>query len=314
MAETTGIAWTDATQNFWEGCTQVGPGCLHCYAEARDQRWHKDSPHWGIGAPRRRMVAATFNRPVTWSQKRQAYEAALAAGREWPSNKPVPPLWVFSMSLGDLFDNEVDPAWRADAWHVIRHSPGLLFQLVTKRVSNVRKMLPEDWGDGAAYRHVGIISTIVTQEEANRDVPRLCALKDKGVRWVGLSMEPLLEGVDLNLAWDTRDLDWVIIGGESQQGSAEARPFRLAWAEDLVDQCRQAMVPVFVKQLGDCPVLRMRIADGQADYDYFQEVRVRHSDGVSFGLTNSPANGDMALWPPDLRVREMPRIYDQVAA
>ncbi len=309
MAETTGIAWTDATQNFWEGCTKVGPGCEACYAEARDQRWH-DGSHWGLGAPRRRMVAATFNRPVTWSQKRQTYEAALAAGREWPSNKPVPPLWVFSMSLGDLFDNEVDPAWRADAWHVIRHSPGLRFQLVTKRVSNVRKMLPADWGDGSPYTHVGIISTIVTQEEADRDIPRLAALKDLGVRWVGLSMEPLLEAVSLARAWPPDDLDWVIIGGESQQGSAEARPFHLEWAEALVDECREFGVPCFVKQLGDCPVLRLQPGP-DADYEWFHEVRVRHSDRVAFGMTNSPANGDMALWPPDLRVREMPRIYDR---
>lgn len=308
MAETTGIAWTDATQNFWEGCTKVGPGFDHCYAEARDHRYHHGE-HWGTGAPRRRMVAATFNRPVTWSQKRQAYEAALAAGREWPSNKPVPPLWVFSMSLGDLFDNEVDPAWRADAWHIIRNSPGLRWQLVTKRVTNVAKMLPADWGDGSAYRHVGIISTIVTQEEANRDVPRLCALKDKGVRWVGLSMEPLLERVRLAGAWDPRDLDWVIVGGESQQGSALARPFYLDWARDLIGECHHFRVPVFVKQLGDAPVMGSFTTAPFPDRHYFHEVRMCTVRGIRYGLTNSPANGDMALWPEDLRVRQMPRVY-----
>lgn len=42
MAETTHIAWTQSTFNPWIGCTKVGPGCDHCYAEARDKR-HK----WG---------------------------------------------------------------------------------------------------------------------------------------------------------------------------------------------------------------------------------------------------------------------------
>ena len=42
-------------------------------------------------------------------------------------------------------------------------------------------------------------------------------------------------------------LDWVIVGGESGRG---ARRMQLAWARDIVDQCRDADVPVFVKQLG----------------------------------------------------------------
>jgi protein gp37 len=38
MAEKTGISWTDSTFNPWIGCTKVGPGCDHCYAEALDKR------------------------------------------------------------------------------------------------------------------------------------------------------------------------------------------------------------------------------------------------------------------------------------
>ena len=39
--------------------------------------------------------------------------------------------------------------------------------------------------------------------------------------------------------------EWAIVGGESGPG---ARPFDLAWLESVVDQCRAAGVPVFVKQ------------------------------------------------------------------
>lgn len=41
-------------------------------------------------------------------------------------------------------------------------------------------------------------------------------------------------------------LDWVIVGGESGPG---ARPMANEWAQSIVDQCRAASVPVFVKQL-----------------------------------------------------------------
>jgi len=88
------------------------------------------------------------------------------------------------------------------------------------------------------------------------------------VRFV--SCEPLLSGVDLGLytnlnlglytnlnlnpvkpivpagAWLPR-LDWVIVGGES---GPRARPFDLAWARSLRDQCAVAGVPFFMKQLG----------------------------------------------------------------
>jgi protein gp37 len=42
-------------------------------------------------------------------------------------------------------------------------------------------------------------------------------------------------------------LDWVIVGGES---GANARPMDLDWISGIIDQCHNAKVPVFVKQLG----------------------------------------------------------------
>ena len=45
-------------------------------------------------------------------------------------------------------------------------------------------------------------------------------------------------------------LDWLIVGGESGPG---ARSFDLAWARSAIAQCRDAGVPVFMKQLGARP-------------------------------------------------------------
>ncbi|ATN91241.1 hypothetical protein I5H76_gp063 [Mycobacterium phage Phasih] len=33
MSDNTGIEWTDATWNPVTGCTEVSPGCDHCYAK-----------------------------------------------------------------------------------------------------------------------------------------------------------------------------------------------------------------------------------------------------------------------------------------
>ena len=40
MSDNSAIEWTDDTQNPVTGCTQVGPGCEHCYALRFAERWH----------------------------------------------------------------------------------------------------------------------------------------------------------------------------------------------------------------------------------------------------------------------------------
>lgn len=131
-------------------------------------------------------------------------------------------------------------------------------------------------------------------------VPALLATPG-AVRFV--SAEPLLGPVDLtgchgvNALWPDWAggpgggtgarhplLDWVIVGGESGPG---ARPMDLAWARSIVAQCREAEVPVFVKQLGSV---------------------------LSRELDAGPKGGDWSAWPEDLRVREFPKARPAVAA
>lgn len=278
MGDTTGIEWTDSTMNFWEGCTKVGPGCDHCYAEARDIRWH-DGSHWGAGAPRRQMSLHTRNGPLRW--QKGAAEFARLRGH---------PQRVFCSSLADVFDNEVPESWRDDVWATILATPDLRWQLCTKRVSNVRKMLPaEKVPDGYAKywpRNAGLLITTVTQDEIDRDVPRLLDLKrDYHIPWVGLSVEPQIEAVTIQgRGWDANRLDWVIIGGES---GSEARPFDGAWAADLVQECENEGVACFVKQMGDNPVWTG--AQG------------------TLPMQVTGKGKDMSEWPPQIRVRQFPR-------
>lgn len=42
-----------------------------------------------------------------------------------------------------------------------------------------------------------------------------------------------------------RNLGFVVVGAES---GPNRRPCKVEWIEDIVDQCRAAQVPVFVKQ------------------------------------------------------------------
>jgi len=233
MAESSEIEWTDATVNFWWGCTKVGPGCDHCYAEAWDHRLGGN--HWGRGAPRKWIKGAT----ALIRRLNRAHDRFFAEhGRHRR---------VFIASMSDLFDNEVAALWRREAFHQIEAADSLDVQIVTKRVSNVEKMVPEAWRKGGWPRHIGLMITVCTQAEADRDVPRLLDLKRQlGIPWVGLSMEPLLEHVALRPEW-LQELDWIVVGGES---GAHARPMHPDWARSLRDQCAAAGVPFLFKQWG----------------------------------------------------------------
>lgn len=250
MAETSGIAWTDSTFNPWIGCTKVGPGCDHCYAEALDKRhrW-KGATHWGAGVQRMRTAPSNWKKPLAWDAK------AKASGKPWR---------VFCASLADVFDNEVPDEWRRDLFELIWNTPNLTWLLLTKRIGNAAKMLPR-----TTLRNAWIGATIVNQEEADRDIPKLLAT-NAAVRFV--SYEPALGPVE----WAKYPgIDWLIIGGESTQGG-QARGFDLNWAHDAITQAVDIGAAPFVKQLGSRQGLKDRAG----------------------------ANPDE--WPIDLRIREFP--------
>jgi protein gp37 len=272
MAENSGIAWTTHTFNAWVGCTKVGPGCDHCYAENWKARFAGGvAPNWGPGAPRRRTTIQAWNKPLRWQRlRREAIERG-----ENPA-----PVRVFCASLADVFDNEVPSEWRADLWDLIRSCPDLDWQLVTKRVGNVHKMVPPI----GLPRNVIVIATIVNQDEADRDLPKLMDLVEGGLAYsIGVSYEPALEDVD----WSpyTIALDWIIVGGESDQGAAKARPFNIEWARSTIKQCRKARTPVFVKQLGSTMVT---------------------DDWPAMPFPRDRAGADPSEWPADLRIRQFP--------
>lgn len=239
MAENSHISWTDHTFNPWIGCTNVGPGCDHCYAEKLATT--RLGVGWGNDAPRYRTKPGNWAKVRRWHNKADEFKAA---NGHYPR--------VFAASLADIFDNKVDPSWRADFWELVRTTPKLQWLIVTKRVGNVAKMLPADWGTG--YLNVVLIITVVNQEEADRDIPKLIATP---AAQRGLSIEPMLGPVDLfryisPQVTSTPLVDWVITGGESKQldGARPLVDLEAAWVREVDDQCAEAGVAHHFKQWG----------------------------------------------------------------
>lgn len=301
MAETTHIAWADATWSPWRGCTKVSAGCLNCYAEVLSRRNPAVLGEWGPDG--RRVVNRDWRKPLAWDR---AAEKAEVRRRVFPS-------------LCDWLEWRDDiVSFTLDFLDLIANTPHLDWLLLTKRPENLMPVLQHamhkdrpagrlaaDWYDGAPPPNLWFGVSCEDQANANKRLP-VAAMVPAAVRWV--SYEPALGAIDFRRirppfavytednAWDSLvdvpfgygGLDWIVVGGESKQGGREARPFRLDWARETVRQGREAGVPVFVKQLGSNPVDRGAAGD------------------VCLGFI-SRAGTDMEEWPADLRVREFPK-------
>ncbi len=222
MADITNIAWTDSTFNPWWGCTKVSPGCDHCYAEALDKR--TGGNHWGPRTTPRTMSADYWQKPKRWQKE------AKATGERRK---------VFCGSMCDVFDENAPEDERERLWQLIRETPMLDWQLLTKRAKNIIRLLPDDWKNG--YQNVWLG---VTVENKKHGLMRANILKTIPAKIRFLSIEPLLE--DLGLV-DFSPFDWVIIGGES---GPHARPMKHEWVTNIKHLCDLDKTPFFFKQWG----------------------------------------------------------------
>lgn len=278
MGENTGIQWTEHTWNPWRGCTKVSPGCKNCYMFSDQRRFGKD--------PNIVVKTRTWSDPLKWQQ------AAAAAGRTE---------MCFTCSWSDWFIEAADE-WRPEAWKLVRDTPNIIYQILTKRSDRIADHLPRDWGQG--YPNVWLGVSVENQQCCHRidDLEKIPA------RVHFLSVEPLLSHLTLGifaLGW----LQWVIVGGESGAG---ARPCNVEWIRWIVGECQTAHVPVFVKQLGAVPHADPRTA---AEFMQHWDARGlrRHvtpvpdsKHGVGTLILQDKKGGDADEWPPFLNVRQFP--------
>jgi len=242
MGKATDISWTDHTFNPWWGCMKVSAGCEHCYALTLATRWGHNI--WGPAktTARRLFGERHWTEPYAWDA------AAQAAGARRR---------VFCASMADVFEEHPQLIGeREKLWRIIRGTPSLDWLLLTKRPENIAAMLPSGY-----WPNIWLGTSTEDQQRADERVPILLRYRDL-VPVLFLSVEPQIGPVSLTDQewWDhryeygfypeeiaTRPIDWVIVGGESGPGH---RPFDLAWARTLRDQCKEAGVAFHYKQFG----------------------------------------------------------------
>lgn len=313
MADRSRIEWTGATWNPVVGCERVSSGCAHCYA-IREARRLADHPKSEIRRVYEGLVERRRNGQLDWTGIVRCLPERLDDPLRWQT-----PRLVFVNSMSDLFHDQVPDEFIAEVFAVMGAASRHVFQVLTKRPARMARLLndpafradvflrmdrllregkvrPRDVIRAAGpflrgrwpLRNVWLGVSVENQAAADERIPHLVATP-AAVRF--LSCEPLLGPVKLppealggypESNWWVQHgpheprVHWVIVGGESGPG---ARPMHPDWVRSIRDQCKEAGIPVFVKQMGS----------------------------VWAGEHGGPSKGsDPAYWPEDLRVREMP--------
>lgn len=242
MSNNTTIEWTNATWNPVRGCTQISPGCKHCYARTFAERWRGIPGHAYEHGFDLRLAPDHLHDPLRWAKPRK----------------------IFVNSMSDLFHDGVGEDYIQRICEVMLAADWHEFQVLTKRAERMTRLLKGPLKPAARASH---ILWGVTVEDRAHGLPRIAALRDSGALHAFLSIEPLLE--DLGPI-DLSGISWAIVGGESGHG---ARPMNEAWVRAIRRQCRVHDVPFFFKQWGGIRKKAAgRLLDGRT-YDEFPEIR-----------------------------------------
>ena len=242
MSTASKISWTDATWNPARGCTKVSPGCAHCYAETFAERWRGIKGHAYEHGFDLQLVPAKLDEPLHWRKPKR----------------------VFVNSMSDLFHEGIPFEFIYQVFDVMARCPQHTFQILTKRAARMLACLSRahdkvydqvflsvflDGGrlsvGGLPWPLPNVWLGVSAEDQPHLDkrVGHLLACP-AAVRFV--SLEPLLGPIDLDRVTTLkRPIDWVIVGGES---GPKFRPCEIRWITDIVDQCRMAGVPTWVKQ------------------------------------------------------------------
>lgn len=310
------IEWCDSVWNPVSGCTRVSAGCDHCYAVTMTKRLeamgkpkyaglvnvgkghfngvvkcHEDALTIPLKAkkPRRWFVNSMsdlFHREVPFEFIDKVFAVMALCPHTFQILTKRPERMAEYLDRPPMIESEREEIaiQLADAYSMER-GPVLANRL--EAFKRRHAVIFNGELIHADYRrpNVWLGASVDDQATADERIPHLLRCP-AAVRF--LSCEPLLGPVDLpytcfngaDSLGSMPGIHWVIVGGESGPG---ARPMKLEWALNIVRQCKDAGVPVFVKQLGARPTF-----SGQRFYP------------------ESKKGGDIDNWPQELRVREFP--------
>lgn len=250
MAESK-IEWTEMSWNPIAGCSKCSPGCLNCYAEKMAARL----AHMGQ-RKYQDVVEGNYNNWFLpeWNGDIVCDESSLDIPLHWRK-----PRKIFVCSMSDLFHPKVPFEFIDKVLHRICQASHHTYQVLTKRPKRMMEFFNRSnkhFGNNYLISdHIWLGTSISTPDEMWK--AEVLSRIPAAVRYI--SFEPLLADVgemtltsnredDTNLEEFGQHIDWIIVGAESK-GRGVGRPCKTEWIDSIVEQCKAANVPVFVKQI-----------------------------------------------------------------
>lgn len=316
----TGKSWNPVT-----GCQKVASGCKNCYAEAVANRFWKDRKFTDVRTHADRLREPLLRKKPTCyfvnSMSDLFHEAVpfefIAAVFGVMAACPQHLFIILTKRLRrmrEFMEWWAESVERAravfphddDAWRRGQCLYGSMLHFSTRPRAGMGQIALGEMG----WPLPNVIHGYSASTQADLDAGMPDLLATPSALWC-LSLEPLIGPVNL-APWLYEDcpsecvsrahernghrmpsgrLGWVIVGGESGPG---ARPCDVAWIHSIVDQCKAAGVPCFVRQLGDVRILSP--GTGLPHYrEWFHQIKARKG-------------ADQSEWPAELRVREFPEV------
>ena len=225
----TKIEWATHSWNPITGCDSVSIGCENCYAEKMAKR-----------------LKGRFGYPADEPFKVTYHPDKLTEPFKWKN-----PAIIFVCSMGDLFHKDVKKEHIDDILQVINANPQHNFLILTKRPKNIEdKLYGVDqnhpmrfFRNGDSLENIWLEVTCENQDLAHKRIPILLKIPAK-IHFV--SYEPLLGPI----YHVDKNIDWVIVGGETSNSISKARPIYLDWVLYIQRLCKQTNTQFFFKQWG----------------------------------------------------------------
>lgn len=246
--------WWDRTWNVTGGCSHASPGCTLCYAqqEAGTKTWpFTGSAGIHDGVTDKKGRRRIFNGTLTVAPPTHPlWEMPLRwRGAKHPKLGPGKPSLIFVGDMSDLFHEgrSDEPIDRVCATIALSDHIG---ELSTKRTERMLKYFAAQRPHTVQLWQPKLLLGFSAERQKEFDARYEHMLALAHANWrIFVSIAPLIGSVKLPadfLALGNRT--WVIVAGE--QGPHDlCRDMDPRWARSIHDQCREAGIPFFMKQM-----------------------------------------------------------------
>ena len=253
------IEWSNLSFNWFSGCLgpdKDGVHCPGCYAKNIAETRLRGRAGYPEDEPFRPTVHYDKLRlEGGWSQH--------------PSRRKKPTIY-FNVAMGDwlLAPGEA----LKEAGRIMQDNPQHIFITLTKLYGDLWK-IPSIFDDGYIPENVWVGVSICTRDHL-WGLPKLLDV-DCAVRF--LSMEPMMQ--DLSFI-ELDDIDWLIIGARTRQGSTPAFMPKISWVMRLVEKARKQKISVFLKPNLRIPCLTSNPIE-EMPFHLMSEESVWHEEVVT---------------------------------